>query len=202
MHQIRKRPEDWLAVSIVLLRPWLEENMHVIGHDAGREQIIPALIEMTDPVQRNRARFGRKDSVSACGKRHVINSMRPLVVRQPSLPISRAVWAVRQNAGWSGLQARAPRRAARSHQARDFALEKLDASVQRIIKCLLFAANCFSNWLLFGAHFRKDFAHRSCDDINQFEEEGFVESERPAVADRAAQDATQDISAAFVRRDD
>ena len=52
--------------------------------------------------------------------------------------------------------------------------------------------------LLLRADFGKDIAHRSREHIDELVEERLVEAERAAVADRAAQDAAQDVVAAFV----
>ena len=75
---------------------------------------------------------------------------------------------------------------------------KVRCHVERPVKRFLFAPNCFLDSLLFRADFGENIAHRFRDDVDQFEEERFVKSEGAAVANRAAQDATQNVTASFV----
>ena len=55
---------------------------------------------------------------------------------------------------------------------------------------------------MFCADFRKNIAHRFRDDIGQFEEKRIVKAEGAPVANRATQNATQNVTASFVRRND
>src|SRR5206468_13100318 len=86
--------------------------------------------------------------------------------------------------------------------ARDFALEEFDASVERLVKCFLFAANGFLDCFLFRADFGEDIAHRLCDHNDKLEEKRFVKTKRAAVTNGATKNTTQNVSAAFVRRND
>ncbi len=79
-------------------------------------------------------------------------------------------------------------------------LEQLDPSIERLVKRLFLAPQRFLDVLLLRADFGKDIAHRSGEDIDELEEERLVKSERASVADGAAQDAAQDVAAAFVAR--
>ena len=53
---------------------------------------------------------------------------------------------------------------------------------------------------LLRADLGKTVAHRASNDIDELEEKRFVKTERATVANGAAQDAAQDIAAAFVAR--
>ena len=77
-------------------------------------------------------------------------------------------------------------------------IEPNQASIQRPVKRLFLAANRFFNRLLPCAEFGKDVAHRLCDNIDKFEKERLVKTERAAVADRATQNAPQNVAAALV----
>src|SRR6266403_4861628 len=65
--------------------------------------------------------------------------------------------------------------------ARDLTLEQLDAFIERLIKGFFFATNGFFDCRLFRADFAKNIAHRFCDNIDKFEEEWFVKTERAAI---------------------
>src|SRR2546425_6842503 len=62
--------------------------------------------------------------------------------------------------------------------------------------------NRFSDCFLFRADFRKDVAHRLRDNVDKFEEERFVKSEGATITHGATQNSTQNVTAAFVRRND
>src|SRR5438552_2578726 len=70
------------------------------------------------------------------------------------------------------------------------------------IKLIFFASNGFFDCFLFRADFGKDIAHRPRNNIDKFEEEGFMKSQRTAITDRPTQYATQNVAAAFVRWND
>ena len=47
-------------------------------------------------------------------------------------------------------------------------------------------------------HFGKHVPHRFSHHIDEFEKEGLVKTQRAAIANRATQDATQNVTTAFV----
>src|SRR5579884_2756979 len=54
--------------------------------------------------------------------------------------------------------------------------------------------------LFFLPNFREDIAHGFCEHVHELVEEWFVKSERAAITNRAAQNATQNIIAVRVAR--
>ena len=76
--------------------------------------------------------------------------------------------------------------------------EDANTLIERFVKCFFFVANRFFDRRLFRADFGKHVAHRFRDNIDKFEEERLVKAERAAVANRATQDATQNVTATFV----
>src|SRR5436309_272210 len=53
----------------------------------------------------------------------------------------------------------------------------VDPAVERFVKGFFFAPDYILNCFLSGTEFRKDVAHRFCDDIDKFEEEWLVKIE-------------------------
>ncbi len=49
-HQLRERPENGIAFVCVLLRPRLKQRVHVIRHDAEREEFVARPMEMPPGV--------------------------------------------------------------------------------------------------------------------------------------------------------
>src|SRR5438132_4790772 len=84
----------------------------------------------------------------------------------------------------------------------DSGFENVYSNIECPVECFLFATNCFFDLRVFRADFGKNVAHCLRDDIDKFEEEWFVKAERATVADRATQNAPQNITTALVRRDD
>ena len=123
----------------------------MIWHHTDRKQVVSLGIEMRDCVQHNRSSLGEENAAFPSRKTHVINSVWALVVWQTSFPVSRAVLFIRQHAGGSGQNARAPRRASRLHHSRDFAFEQFDALIQRAVKGFFFAADRLGYRLLLFA---------------------------------------------------
>ena len=200
MHQLRERPEDRRLFLVSFFWEWLEKSMHMIGHDTESKEIVALAVEVNERVQSDRARRGGKNPVVASGKCDVINSVRPLVVRKSAFPVASAGIITRQDAGWSELEARAPQRASRSRQTRNFVFEQCDSLIERLIETFFFAMQRFSDHGLFGAQFWKDIAHRARENVNQFVKEGLVKPKRPSVANSATQDAAKDVTATFVAR--
>src|SRR5213075_3288545 len=113
MHQGTDWPKNRLILDVVSLDPRLQQRMHMVRHHAHCEKVIALLIEMTKSVKNDRTGRWRKSAAISCGKRHVINSVRPLVVWKAALRVLRATGrGTRQDAGCSPLEACAPRRAA------------------------------------------------------------------------------------------
>ena len=77
-------------------------------------------------------------------------------------------------------------------------IKQLQSSIECSVKRLFLAHNCLFDCFLFRADFGKNVAHRLCHDVDKFGEERSVKTKCAAVANRAAQDTTQNITAAFV----
>ena len=130
----------------------------------------------------------------------MINPVRPFVVRQAALPIFATGFAIRQDAGWNGLEARAPGRAARVHQTGNLALKKLDTFIQRLIERLFFAPDRLLNPRLILSNFRKHVTKCARNDSDEIEEERLVKSQCATITDRTTENTTQNVTAPFVGR--
>src|SRR6266478_730889 len=84
----------------------------------------------------------------------------------------------------------------------NYRFKREHALIERFVKRLFFAADCFSNCFLFRTDLGEDVAHRFRNHIDKLEEEWFVKPERATIADGTAQDAAQNVAATFVGRDD
>ena len=56
----------------------------------------------------------------------------------------------------------------------DSLFEDVYPYIERFVKCFFFTSNGFFDRFLFRADFGKHVAHCPCDNIDKFEEEGFV----------------------------
>ena len=74
--------------------------------------------------------------------------------------------------------------------------------VERFVKRFFFDANRVAHELAAGTDFREDIAHRFREDIDEFVEKRFLETERAPVADGAAQNAAQNVVAVAVAGSD
>ena len=82
MKNFRKRPENGIAFFVILFHTRLNDEMRVVGHDAGSDQSITAVAPMKDAVKNNVARDGRKFSRLNRVDNYVVNRPRFLEVRQ------------------------------------------------------------------------------------------------------------------------
>ena len=117
-------------------------------------------------------------------------------------PRSRAISCVRSsgNPCHRKVETRTRRKSLARRELRDLIFEERQMPLSRV---LLNDSSSRLNRLstivrLFCANFGKDIAHRSREDVDQFVEKWLVKSQGAAVADGAAQNAAQDITAAFV----
>jgi len=58
MHQVTHRPEEDASVIVVVFWPRLEQQMHMVRHHAGSEQIVALAVKMTQGIQHDRSGFG------------------------------------------------------------------------------------------------------------------------------------------------
>ena len=77
-------------------------------------------------------------------------------------------------------------------------LKQLNTAIERFVKRLFLQLDHVLDMLLLGADFGEDVAHRGGEHVHEFVEEWFVETQRAAIAHRAAQDAAQNVVAVGV----
>ena len=47
MHQFPERPEDILALGVLFFDPGLQEKMDMVGHNAGREELVAVAVKVS-----------------------------------------------------------------------------------------------------------------------------------------------------------
>ena len=77
-------------------------------------------------------------------------------------------------------------------------IKNRESFIESFVKRFFFAVDCLLDLFLLCADFREDITHVCCDNIDEFEEEWFVKTQRAAIANRAPQNAARYITAAFV----
>src|ERR1700719_1658626 len=102
--------------------------MDMIRHDARRVQLVAVISPMEQTIQNNLARFRRERRTFACRECDRVFAPWTLKVRQTALRVFDARRGLRRAAGDSTRAACAPQ------NSRYLALEKLDASVQCLVK--------------------------------------------------------------------
>src|ERR1700722_16467908 len=80
----------------------------------------------------------------------------------------------------------------------DCFFKKINPSIKCFIESFLFATDNVLNVIFFSADFRENVAERVSDDIDEFVKKRFVETERPSVADSAAENSAQNVIAVGV----
>src|SRR6266567_5271526 len=81
-------------------------------------------------------------------------------------------------------------------------LKNLDATIKRLIKRLFLALNHFLNVILFRAELGENMPHFFSKDGDDLVEERLMKAKRAAITHGAAQDASEYIATALVRRVD
>ncbi len=84
----------------------------------------------------------------------------------------------------------------------DFVFEEADSAIERAVEGIFLGLEGGLDGVLAGAEFGKDIPELPCDDLDEFVEEWFGESEGAAVADGAAEDAAEDVMAVVVAGQD
>src|SRR5438034_7284439 len=162
----------------------------MVRHDARGIQLVCSTRVMQNSLKRDVALGRRKFPVLPRRKRDHVFCPRALEMRKPTLVVR---WA------WSFRCRRSGPRGARAPQnARHLAVEKLDASVERLVKPFFFASNCFFDRFFLRTDFGKDVTHCLRDYLNELKEEWFLKAKSAPVTHGTTKNTASNVTAAFV----